>query len=467
MDLSKWKDTVERFAQDNAENIARDIKRLIDIPSVEDTAQPGAPFGAGAKAVLEEALKMAEEMGLETYNAENYIGWAQVNGTTDKTVATITHLDVVPAGNGWDADPFKMRREGDWLIGRGVLDDKGPSVLCLYIAKFLKEQGITPKYNFRVLLGCNEETGMEDVEYYLKNYPAPDFCFSPDAEFPVCNGEKGVYSADLISNVLNGNIVEFEGGVASNAVPDLAHCVIKANASQLPAKERLTITEAGEGLARIEAKGKAGHAAFPAGTINAIGLIVDYLLENKLYAESEKAYLELVQKLLASTDGSTIGIASDDGLFDPLTVIGGTIRIENGRLIQNLNSRYPTSTSAKTITEQLQAAAGDAAQVNADRESAPFYISADHPAIQTLLGVYNNVTGQQAKPFTMGGGTYARHFPLAVSFGPEPTMGQMPADMPSFVGSVHGPNEGASLTQLVEALKIYLLSVLALQEIEL
>ena len=33
---------------------------------------------------------------------------------------------------------------------------------------------------------------MEDVEYYLHNYPAPVFCFTPDAEFPVCNGERDI-----------------------------------------------------------------------------------------------------------------------------------------------------------------------------------------------------------------------------------------------------------------------------------
>ena len=47
--------------------------------------------------------------------------------------------------------------------------------------------------------------------------------------------------------------------------------------------------------------------------------------------------------------------------------------------------------------------------------------TADSPAIQTLINTYNDVTGEGKKPFTMGGGTYARHFPYAVSFGPEHT----------------------------------------------
>ena len=77
------------------------------------------------------------------------------------------------------------------------------------------------------------------------------------------------------------------------------------------------------------------------------------------------------------------------------------------------------------------------------------------------------MTGEDAKPFTMGGGTYARHFPLAVSFGPEASLGAMPDDVPSFVGSIHGPNEGVSEEHLLKALKIYLLAVLALQDVEL
>ena len=145
----------------------RDIKRLVDINSVEGTPEPGKPFGAGPAAALDEALKMAAEMGLSTNNCEGYMGWAELPGQTDKQIATITHLDVVPQGNGWTADPFDMQVRDGWIIGRGVADDKGPSVLCLYALKFLKEHNVPLKYGVRALLGANEETGMEDVEYYL------------------------------------------------------------------------------------------------------------------------------------------------------------------------------------------------------------------------------------------------------------------------------------------------------------
>lgn len=197
--IEQYRAAAEAFVAQNRDNVVRDIKRLVDVPSVEGAPEEGKPFGPGPAAALAEGLAIAGEMGLATHNCENYIGWAQLAGATDAQIATITHLDVVPQGNGWTADPFDMQVRDGWLIGRGVADDKGPSVLCLYALKFLKENNVPLKYTVRALLGANEETGMKDVDYYLEHYAAPAFCFSPDAEFPVCNGEKGGFNGELVS----------------------------------------------------------------------------------------------------------------------------------------------------------------------------------------------------------------------------------------------------------------------------
>ena len=152
-----YRASVDAFVAANRKNVIRDIKRLVDVPSVEGPAEPGKPFGPGPAAALAEGLAIAGEMGLATHNCENYIGWAELKGESAAQIATITHLDVVPQGNGWTADPFDMQVKDGWLIGRGVADDKGPSVLCLYALKFLKEQGVPLKYTVRALLGANEE----------------------------------------------------------------------------------------------------------------------------------------------------------------------------------------------------------------------------------------------------------------------------------------------------------------------
>ena len=103
---------------------------------------------------------------------------------------------------------------------------------------------------------------MADVKYYLKHYPAPVFCFTPDAEFPVCNGEKGHFGAELVSPVCNGEIKDFVGGVANNAVPDRASALVETDITKLKNAPNITLEPEGNGV-RIRGWGKSGHAATP------------------------------------------------------------------------------------------------------------------------------------------------------------------------------------------------------------
>ena len=170
---------IDAFIAANKEQILEDIAALVAINSVEGTPEEGAPFGAGPRAALDKTLELAAGMGLATRNCENYIGYAELAGADpEKYLATICHVDVVPVGNGWSQEPFKMQIRDGWMIGRGVADDKGPMVATLYALKFLKEEGVSLRYPIRAMVGDNEETHMNDVEYYLKNYPAPVFCFT-------------------------------------------------------------------------------------------------------------------------------------------------------------------------------------------------------------------------------------------------------------------------------------------------
>lgn len=451
---------LERFVEENEAGIFRDIARLVAVNSVEGEPEPGAPFGPGPKAALELGLEIARELGLEAVNCADKIGYAQLGeGPEDRYLATITHLDVVPTGDGWEHDPFTMREREGWIIGRGVMDDKGPSVLCLYALKYLKERNIPLKYPVRALLGANEETGMGDVEYYLANYPAPLFCFSPDANFPLCNGEKGIYHGRILFKLPLSNIVDIRGGIVSNAIPDKAEATVKA--ARLEPAERVLVEELEPGLWHVTASGIGGHASLPRGTVNAIGVLVDYLLQNGVGDEKETQMLGLLQRLHSAWDGSGLGVQADDGLFEPLTIVGGVIGLEDGRLVQTLDSRYPTNTSGEKIASAIRALAGDLAEVTVDRDAEPFYMSLDNPAVQVCINAYNDVTGEHAKPYTIGGGTYARDFPNAVSFGPEHP--ERPA--PDFAGPIHGVDEAASKEWLLEALKVYILALIELEKL--
>ena len=448
---------VDRFVEENRENVLRDIGRLVAIDSVMGEEKPGMPFGEGPAQALKLGLEIAGELGLETHNCEDRMGYAQVGQGTNY-LATITHLDVVPSV-GWAEDPFTLRRREGYIIGRGVLDDKGPSVLCLYALKYLKDKGVPLRYPVRALLGINEENNMGDLDYYLANYKAPLFCFSPDANFPLCNGEKGIFHGKVVSWLPMKRVKDIRGGVAANVIPDLAEAWVEAES--LSSTEQVTARREGD-CWHLTAHGIGGHASMPEGTVNAIGVLVDYILEQGILSGAEEDFFYGLQRLHSDPYGVNLGLDTEDMIFTPLTIVGGVIGMEDGHLFQTVDCRYPTTSSGPDIVAQLTGNWGELAEIHVLSDSKPFYMELDNPAVQVCVDTYNAVTGEQAQPYTIGGGTYARHFPNAVSFGPEHP--ERPA--PDFAGPIHGVDEAANIDWLMEALKIYILALMELEKLD-
>ena len=450
---------IDAYVDEVWPDVLHDMAALIAHDSVVDAskAQDGAPFGPAAHDALTCALGIAEKLGLEPHDFKGYLGYADLKGASDTYISTIAHVDIVPAGTGWTVEPFELTQKDGYLLGRGVLDDKGPAILTLYAAHFFARKGQQLPYTLRCMLGSDEEVGMSDVEHYLAEFPEPAFCFTPDAEFPVCCGEKGHFGGAFVSGDLSGgNVVSIEGGTVSNAIPSLASATVRGNASALPAAEGIEVAEANEGTVTITAHGKGGHASMPAGTKNAIGMLVSYLRDNDLLAEVEKPYFELLATIHGSTDGSTLGIAATDDVFEPLTCIGGTIHMQDGRISQTVDSRYPKSITGEEITERLSELAGRfGATLENASATVPFFIDPDSECVKVLIDCYNEFTGKNAKPFTIGGGTYARHFKNAVSFGPE----EPSEPTPDWVGIMHGPDEGVSEELMRRSLKIYIMAI--------
>lgn len=466
------KHEVDAYVDEVWEDVVADIDRLVRHDSVEDlsAARPGMPWGPAANAALVEAEQMADRLGLEVTDLDGYLGFADVPGASgpDRYIATIAHTDIVPTGEGWHFPPLEVTRKDGYLIGRGVADDKGPFVLSLYAAHFFSRQaaaGHRLPYTLRCIIGNNEETGMGDVPYYLERYPEPLFCFSPDANFPLICGEKGLYGATFVSGAVAGEkIVELTGGTVSNAIPGTASALVRADTAALPTVDRIAVEPAGDGLARVVATGVGGHASMPEGTVNAIGVLARYLLDQGLCGAGEKDFLELLVTLTEDAYGRAAGVAATDDKFGDLTLVAGTVRTEDGRFVQTVDARFPTSTTAEAITETLaKLAEAHGCTLEQGRGVKPFYVSPDSPEIRTLLDTYAEYTGREGKAFTIGGGTYARHFQRACAFGPYD-----PADeVPSWVGSEHGPDEGSSEESLRRALKIYIVSIARLMELDL
>ena len=466
---------VDAFVDEVWEDIIEDVRTLVHIRSVEDleAAAPGMPWGPANHEALVAALRIAERLGLEGHDCKGYIGYADLPGQSTTQIATIAHSDVVPEGLGWTVDPFDVTRREGYLLGRGVIDDKGPLVLSLYAAHFFAHEvertGERLPYTLRCIIGNDEETTMADLLWYLDNYPMPAFAFTPDGNFPLICGEKGVYHASIVSQDIigedGGAIVSLDGGTVPNAVPGRATATLRCDAASLSQAKNIEVSAGEDGLVTITAHGRGGHASLPEGTLNAIGVLADYLLAQDCCSATERRFLKLVHRVCAvDTDGTALGIASADDVFGPLTCIGGTLRTVGAHFVQTIDSRYPSSIEHTDIDTALERVANEyGCSFVRDHVKVPFYTSPDTPEIKALLETYREYSGDMSEPMVIGGGTYARNFAKACAFGPNIDDG----NQPSWVGPEHGADEGVSEAVLRMALKVYIMSIARLMRLDL
>lgn len=451
----------------NRQNIVQDIKRVVDIKSVKDAPLPDAPYGAGVRAVQLEAMAMCREAGLEVVDVDGRIAYAHY-GDPDRFIGIIAHLDVVPEGTGWDSDPYDMTVRDGYLVGRGVADDKGPFVLALWAVRYLIEHKVPLNYGVRLILGLDEETGMSDVQYYNEHCAVPVFTFTPDADFPVCHGEKGIYGADLVSPAIQDRVVrDLRGGVASNVVPDTAVARVdgsKAEELKAAADARDNITAADEGGdVVVTAKGLARHAGDPHGGVSAIYELLAFLLDAGVLSGEEKKAAEFMRTASGDFSGAQFGINADDGLFDPVTMIAGTVNTRDDRFILNVNSRYNTALTPAKIEQRVAGTANETGfDVQNVSNSKPHYLPPETPAVQLLTAIYNELTGRDEKPYVMSGGTYARYMPNAVAYGIEIEGMEMPA----WAGQVHMKNEAVGVEHAMTACEIYINTLVRLQNVD-
>ena len=467
--ISCWMD-------EHVDEMTRDIVRLVKIPSISDPDSDIKPFGPGCRAALEEMLKIGNEYGFKTKNYENYVGalWLD-DGSPENTVGMWNHLDVVPAGDNWEYGPFEGVIKDGYIIGRGAQDNKGPAVGMLYLMRCLKELNITTKYRLCLFVGCDEERGMSDLEYYCAHYETPAMSIIADSGFPVCYGEKGILEGRMISlKTLSGEVVELTGGTAGNIIPDKAVAVLKGDRAARRAK---TLPEGFEvhteaGLTTITAHGISAHSAFPKGGQNAIQRLIKGLLSEKVLSEEDSHILQPFAEANQDYYGEAAGISYEDEVSGKLTCAGTVLRVKEGHVQLIFNIRYPVTDSEEQIEAGLKLFCGShGCRWERTGGSGPSYFPKEHPAVDLLTGVYNEIMGLETKPFVMGGGTYAKKLPSAFAYG----VGGMPKTeeeknchlfQPQH-GGAHQPDEGLNIASLAKALKIYAMSMIALDGIDL
>ena len=209
------------YIRAHADELLESLAALVRIPSVEGVPEEHAPFGREPARALHETLALCEKLGFQTGNMDDRVGWCEY-GEGEEMVAVLGHLDVVPAGDGWtETEPFSGEIKNGRIYGRGTMDDKGPMVAAIYALAALKDAGFAPSKRIRLLFGTNEETGCGDMSWYVSHGgELPVYGFTPDGEYPIINGEKGIlngtYSRKL-HQTGDYRLTKFEGGEIGRA----------------------------------------------------------------------------------------------------------------------------------------------------------------------------------------------------------------------------------------------------------
>ena len=402
------------------------LQENLQIPSVQGDAQDGAPYGVHVRRSLDHVLETAEKLGFRTVNVAGHLGWCEY-GEGEEMVAVLGHLDVVPAGDGWTCDPWGGELRDGRLWGRGTTDDKGPSIAALFALAALRDSGLPIQRRIRLLFGCNEETGSADVKYYLaQGGEVPVMGFTPDGEYPVINGEKGIINVTFshtYDQTGELKLLSIHGGTAPNVVP--AHACAKLACSQELAERiarlnapnvRFTATEYG---LFVEAEGVSAHGSTPGLGENAIGRLLLALDTLPFTGELADAIHFLAETIGMETDGTSAGIYLYDDVSGELTLNLGTLEGDEHKMSMKINYRYPVTREYGDCGPVLNAKFAQAGfTLDSEVHKAKLYIPEDSQLVSTLLKVYRQETGLEGKPKCIGGGTYAKMLPNTLAFGP-------------------------------------------------
>ena len=346
---------------------------------------------------LMEEIKAPDERARDGYRPNLVAKWEGENGGS--RVWVLSHIDVVPPGDPalWETDPYQIKVEGDKVFGRGV-EDNHHGIISSYLAlKAIQQSGVRLKRPVGLVLVADEETGSKyGLEYLLRNhrdfFRAEDLIVVPDG-----GNEKG-------------SMIE----VAEKSMLWVKFTVLGQQChASTPDKGKNSLY----GAARL---------------IVALGKLKDeFGLMDELYSPS------------LST-------------FEPTKMEANIPNINTipGRDVFHIDCRIlpqykvdDVLAAAQRIAEELGEELDLSVLVEpVYRQDAAIPTSADAPVVKVLARAIKTVTGLDAKPMGIGGGTVAAFFREA---------GVQAAVWMTMPNTAHQPNEYCLIKNIISDAKVF------------
>ena len=291
-----------------------------------------------------------------------------------------------------------------------------------------KDNGVVGKNTLRAIFGTSEERGMTDMDKYFEYEPMPELSFTPDSEYGICVGEKGILQLELYADTHDGTtLTQFHSGKATNAVPDTAYALLDCTENEDHQLARLADAKRGsfefyytiDGM-MVLSRGQAAHAADPEKGLNAATALIDLLTSNFALPTMGTLPSFISHYIGLDTDGVMLGVKQRDKESGSLSVNVGTVHIDEGYATCTLDIRYPVTADGEKVLEKItRQAQREGIHVKVLSHLKPLYLSEDSDIVRLLSDSYEAVMGEKPKLYTTGGGTYARKLGgKGVAFGP-------------------------------------------------
>jgi len=344
-----------------------------------------------------EEIKASDEQAEGGYRPNLLAGWGGEG--TGSRVWVLSHMDIVPPGDLslWQSDPYKITVEGDRIIGRGVLDNHQGIISSYLSLKAILEFGLRPVRPVGLAFVADEETGSAfGLEYILSHHR--DFFKESDL------------------------IVVPDGGNEEGTMIEIAE------------KSMLWL--------RFTVLGKQCHASMP---------------------DRGKNSLVGASRLIVALDRLKETFSKKDGLFRPeystleptkIEANVGNINTIPGKDLFYLDCRILPHYGVDQVLEEAgKIAAEVGAEIGMSIEVEEVYrqensnpTPVDAPVVRALSSAIKLVTGKDASPRGIGGGTVAAFFRKA---------GLPAAVWMTSPDCAHQPNEYCHISNVISDAKIF------------
>lgn len=422
--MDKLRNQIAAYFNENQAGMLSDLKDLMEIES-RSKEEKKCEEALGYVAMLARNFGMKATMG-------KYRDVCVVEmGEGEETLGILAHVDVVEEGSLelWECEPFTLTQKDGLLLGRGIIDDKGPVIGTLYALKYLKDNVSEWKRKICFIVGSSEETEWIDMEHFKEEFPIPDYGYSPDGNFPIFNAESGYMDVVLEFKNTNPEVFEhFEGGVSENVVPASACFTVNGK--------------------EYAFHGKSAHSASPELGENTILKMAEGLCKEEWETPDFARFLH--DKFPKDNYESLLCIEKAEGIQNekslPTTIVPTLLMQEDDKILLNFNVRQTFEIPGQNVIEAFEKEQSKYHYHVIIKENlGPIFVDENKPWLLRMKQAYE-AYGKKCEFMAASGCTYAKTMPNFVTWGPV---------FPEDIDCAHMENEQISLDSFMLGNQIY------------